>query len=164
MAAPPQFTPQQVTAAIRSGLRGERQNVDLPAGERERYAATYDASLAHYRQHARQSLADGDYLQAAEKSWGAYAQAVKLVAAQHGMKVSHHASIISVAGRLAALAAAADPDTAKLLRDGLATARSLHQHFYENDLPDDIVTANANDVASVISQLLYLFPPGLPEN
>ena len=164
MTTPPQFTPQQTTAAIRSGLRGERRNVDLPAGERERYAATYDASLSHYRQHVRHSLDDGDYLQAAEKSWGAYAQAIKLVAAQHGMKVSHHASIISVAGRLASLAADADPATAKLLRDGLATARSLHQHFYENDLPDDIVAANANDVASAIVQLLYLFPPGLPEN
>ena len=164
MPAPTQLNPQSVTAAIRSGLRGERQNVDRPAGETERCSAAYDANLAHYQQHARQSLAAGDYRQAAEKSWGAYAQTIKLVAAQHGMKVSHHASIISVAGRLATLANASDPAVAKTLRDGLATARSLHQHFYENDLPDDIVVANANDVASVIGQLLELFSPGTPAN
>lgn len=164
MPAPPQFTHQQITAAIRNGLRGERQNVDLPASETERCVATYDANLAHYLSHARHSLAEGDYRQAAEKSWGAYAQSIKLVAAQRGLKVSHHASIISVAGRLAALANTADPAIAKNLRDGLATARSLHQHFYENDLPDDIVTANAADVASVIGQLLDLFSPRAPAN
>lgn len=164
MTTPPQFTARQITAAIRSGLGSSRTNARLSTRRAAERSAAHRSILARYRQHARHSLDDGDYLQAAEKSWGAYAQAIKLVAAQHGMKVSHHASIISVAGRLASLAADSDPITAKLLRDGLATARSLHQHFYENDLPDDIVTASANDIASAIDQLLYRFPPGLPEN
>ena len=46
-----------------------------------------------------------------------------------------------------------------LLRYGLATARSLHQHFYENDLPDDEVFEAAADVDIAVALLQQLFPP-----
>ena len=114
--------------------------------------------LSHYRQHARQSLADGDYLQAAEKSWGAYAQTVKTIGADHRLRIAHHAGIAAVASRLAALVRASDPVAGSALRYGLATARSLRQHFYENDLPDDEVIEAAADVATAIDLMQRLFP------
>ena len=122
-------------------------------------SAVYRRSLAHYRQHAQDSLAEGDYLQAAAKTWGAYTQTLKIIAADRGLPLSHHASIIAVARRLAELVRPADPDAARTLRYGMSTARSLHQHFYENDLPDAEVADATADVMATIDLLQHLFAP-----
>ena len=165
MPAPPQYTPQAVTAAIRSGLREGRQLVELSPTEAETKAVTYRGNLAHYRRHVQKSLDEGDYRQAAEKSWGAYAQTVKAIAADHLLSVTHHASIIGVAGRLAALVAQSDAARGAQLTDALLIARSMHTHFYENDLPDTTVIAAAGRVASAVDLLQETFPPPpLPEN
>ena len=164
MTTPPQFTPQQITAAIRSGLREGRQSVEFSPSEAETKAAVYRSNLAHYRRHVQKSLDEGDYLQAAEKSWGAYAQAVKAIAADNLLSVSHHASIIGVAGRLAALVTQSDADTGATLTDALLIARSMHIHFYENDLPDETVIAAAGRVASAVDMLQEMFPPLPPAN
>ena len=87
--APPSFPPEQVTEAIRAGL-SQRENVALEPGEAAALTDTYLGNLDHYRQHVQKSLADGDYRQAAEKSWGAYAQAIKLIGAEHGLHVNSH--------------------------------------------------------------------------
>ena len=153
------LTPRQVTDAIRAGLRHGREPVNPPSPEIIAKSAVYRRSLAHYRQHAQDSLAQGDYLQAAEKSWGAYTQTLKIIAADRGLPLSHHASIIAVAGRLATLVGASSPEAGNTLRHGLSTARSLHQHFYENDLPDETVTASTADVMATIDLLQQLFAP-----
>ena len=155
---PPQFTPQQITAAIRSGLGSSPTGARLSTRRAAERSAAHRSILAHYRQHARHSLDAGDYLQAAEKSWGAYAQTVKAIGADHRLRIAHHAGIIAVASRLASLVRASDPVAGNALRYGLATARSLHQHFYENDLPDDEVIEAAADVASAIDLMQQLFP------
>lgn len=162
MTTPPQFTPQQVTAAIRSGLGSSRTNAWLSTRRAAERSAAHRGILSHYRQHARQSLADGDYLQAAAKSWGAYAQTVKAIGADHLLSVSHHASIIGVAGRLSTLATQSDADSGATLTDALLIARSLHIHFYENDLPDATVIAAAGRVASAIALLQEMFPASPP--
>ena len=158
MTTPPAFHSPQVVAAIRSGIGSARQDDQLSPRRAAQRSAAHRRILAHCRQHISKSLNEGDYLQAAEKSWGAYAQSIKAIGADHRLRISHHAGIIGVASRLASLVRASDPVAGNVLRHGLATARSLHQHFYENDLPDDEVTAAA-DVDTAVALLRQLFPP-----
>lgn len=159
MATHPNFSEQQVAAAIHAGLREGRRQVSLSPTEAEDKAATYRGNLAHYRQHTQASLDAGDYLQAAEKSWGSYAQTIKAIGADHLLSITHHASIIGVAGRLAILARSADPSFGDALQNGLAMARSLHQHFYEDDLIDDTVISHAEYVATAVDLMQELFAP-----
>ena len=158
MTASPTFQRPQVAAAIRSGIGG-RQNSRLSPRRAAQRSAAHRRILSHCQQHAQKSLNEGDYLQAAEKSWGAYAQTVKAIGADHQLRIAHHAAIIGVASRLALLVKASDPVAGNVLRYGLATARSLHQHFYENDLPDDAVIESAADVEVAVALLRQLFPP-----
>ena len=162
MTTPPQFTPQQITAAIRSGLGNSRTNARLSTRRAAERSAAHRSILARYRQHARHSLDDGDYLQAAEKSWGTYAQTVKAIGADHRLRIAHHAGIVAVSSRLASLVRESDATAGSALRYGLAMARSLHQHFYENDLPDDEVIEAAADVAIAIDLMQRLFPAEPP--
>ena len=147
---------QEVVDAIRGALpnRGE---IELPAERAADLSVVYRANLAHYREHIRQSLAADDYRQAAEKSWGAFAQAVKTAAADHGLHIPSHRGILQVSQRLATLAAQSNPDDAATLTGGLAFARSLHSHFYENDLADETVTAFADGVNQAVAVIEKLF-------
>ena len=155
--AQPSFPPEQVSDAIRAGL-SQRENVAAEPGEAAALTDTYLGNLNHYRQHVQKSLADGDYRQAAEKSWGAYAQAIKLIGAEHGLHITSHRTILRVAQQLASLAGQGDAELGRNLRHGLAAARSMHTHFYENDLPDETVMDSSVDVASAIALLQELFP------
>ena len=159
MAKHSDFSEKQVVDAIRAGLREGRQPARMSAGRAAERADTHRSIRARYQEHAQQSLSSGDYLQAAEKSWGAYAQTVKEIVADRQLRATHHGSIIGVAGELASLAGQADEVAGHTLRQGLATARSLHQHFYENDLPDQIVSSSAGDVSRAIDLLQELFSP-----
>ena len=135
MAEPSNLSLQQVADAIRAGLeRGTSSRLNYRRRKRPRSRRSNHGNLAHYRDHVQKNLDEGDFVQAAEKSWGAYAQAIKAVAANHGLRVTHHASIIGAADRIALLVRSSDTVAGDTLRHGLSTARSLHQHFYENDL------------------------------
>ena len=151
------FSVEQVAVAIRAGLREGRRQVSLSPTEAEDKAAVYRSNLAHYRQHVQTSLDAGDYLQAAEKSWGSYAQTIKVIGADHRLSIRHHGSVIGVADRLALLVGASDPPYGHVLSTGLVFARSLHQHFYENDLSDEMVVANSNEVNNAIDLMQELF-------
>lgn len=145
-----------VAAAIRAAFRvpsdSEIAPRDAPA-----LAITCRGMMEEYRQHGRQYLADRDYRQAAEKSWGAFAESVKSIAADYAMKISFHGTIVGVASRLSTLAAEDDTDTGEILREGLALARSLHQHFYENDLEPEDVHFSADRVAAAIDLMQQRF-------
>ena len=116
----------------------------------------YRSNLAHYRELAQKCLADGDYRQAAEKSWGAYAQTIKVIAAARGMNVANHRSLLRVAQELNTLVGSSDPAIADWLDRSFHTARSLHQHFYENDLPDESVIRAVGVVLDAIDLLQSL--------
>ena len=150
------FTPQQVDDAIRAGLRGSRRDFALSRDDAADKGDAYRGNLAHYRDLAQKCLADGDYRQAAEKSWGAYAQTIKVIAAAHGMNVETHRSLLRVASELNTLAGGADPAIADWLDHSFHTARSLHQHFYENDLPDASVIKAVRNVLDAIDLLQTL--------
>ena len=153
---PPPFAMQQVADAIRAGLNG-RADTEASPGEFEELSATYRGNLHHYREHVQKSLAEGDYLQAAEKSWGAYAQAIKIIGADHGLHIASHRSILRVADRLTALVGQTEDATAAALANGLLVARAMHTHFYENDLPGPTVVAGAGTVSTTIDLLQQLF-------
>ena len=154
------LSPLQVSDAIRAGLREGRQPVDLSPSEGTQQAGVCRRNLAHCRGHVQKSLDEGDYLQAAEKSWGAYAQSIKAVAADHRLRLTHHASIMGVADQLALLAGSVDPAAGQALRQGLSTARSLHQHWYEDDLSDTTVATDSREVMAAIDLLQELFLAG----
>ena len=157
MANLPNFTQQQVAEAIRAGLPN-RPDVLLSSPEASELADTYRENLAHYREHVQKSLADGDYRQAAEKSWGSYAQAIKAIAAEHRLRVRSHTSILRVSERLVSLVSLHNPTAGVVLDNGSNSAHSMHIHFYENDLPAETVVRRADGVVSAIDLLQELFP------
>ena len=150
------FTPQQVDDAIRAGLRGSRRDFALSRDDAADKGDAYRGNLAHYRDLAQKCLADGDYRQAAEKSWGAYAQTIKVIAAERGMNVETHRSLLRVASELNTLAGNADPAIADLLHVGYLAAQALHQHFYESHMQDSVVIKSAGNVRDAIDLLQTL--------
>ena len=159
------FTEQQVNGAISVGLRGIRPgSYTLPPAEAAQKEADYRNNLAHYRSVAQRCLAEGDFRQAAEKSWGAYTQTIKAACAGYGVNLETHRNLVRVAQEFTALAAAnpnvAGQDAETRLSTGFAYARSLHQHFYENDLSDAEVEREAQDVMAAIDLLQRLFYRG----
>lgn len=158
MTTPPQFTTQQVTAAIRSPAGRRRPPTALAPHEAADKAAAYRDSLAHYRRHAWQSLADGDYRQAAEKSWGAYTQTIKAIAADYQSLIPTHAGIIRASEQLIDLVdQSGRSDLALILDRGFVAARALHINFYENDMPARSVRAAFNDVGAAIDLMQQLY-------
>ena len=147
---------QDTAAALRAAMRG-RSDTELRPEDTARVAASYRRNLDYYRQHGQECLAAGDYRQAAEKLWGAYAQSVKSIAADYGVRISFHGSIISVGHALATLAAQNDSAAGESLDAGLDAGRSLHQHFYENDLPDLAVIRRSHRVAAAIDLMQRRF-------
>ena len=156
--APPSFTGEQVVAAIRAAF-SPRWDTSLSREDAAAQAATYRANLAHYRQHVQRSLDESDYLQAAEKSWGAFTQIVKAIGADHQIRLSSHIGIMRVAGELAKLIAQTAPEGGGRVSDASVMAHSLHLHFYENELPDDRVIQSATTVSDAIDLLQDWFPP-----
>ena len=150
------FTTQQVDGAIRARLR-EYRRLRLPTEEAQRKNATYRGNLSHYRSVAQKCLNEGDYLQAAEKSWGTYAQAIKSAGAAYGVHVNTHSAVLSVSQALTDLVATTDEPIAVRLDTGFHKARSLHQHFYENDLADSAVERAIADVMDAVGLLQTLF-------
>ena len=153
----PIFTPQQVEQAIHHGMRGDRRRYEIGAAEAGQKNATYGSNRAHYHNVAQKCLREGDYLQAAEKSWGVYAQTIKGVSASYGVRVSTHANILSVAQSLSRLAFGVDSETGGRLRQGFRSAQILHQHFYENSLDEEEVRQSVGEVMDAVDLLQTLF-------
>ena len=154
----PTFTNEQVVAAIRTAF-SPRWDTSLSEEDAAAHAETYRANLAHYRQHVQRSLDEGDYLQAAEKSWGAFTQIVKAIGADHQIKLSSHVGIYRVAGELASLVGQLNPDAENMLNDTATLVSGLHTHFYEGNLTDAMVGQSAGTVSDGIDLLQEYFPP-----
>ena len=154
----PTFTNEQVVAAIRTAF-SPRWDTSLSEEDAAAHAETYRANLAHYRQHVQRSLDESDYLQVAEKSWGAFTQIVKAIGADHQIKLSSHVGIYRVAGELASLVGQVDPNAEVVLNTVTASVHSLHTHFYEGDLTDAVVIQSAGTVSDGIDLLQEYFPP-----
>ncbi len=151
-----EFSAEQVAEAIRAGLP-RRPDIVLTEAEAAESTATYRDNLTHYREHVQESLAGRDFRQVAEKSWGAYTQTIKAIAADHRLRVRSHANILRVAEQLTSLVSSSDPDLGAVLDMGANSAHSLHIHFYENDLPNETVSRRAASTAEAIDVMQEIF-------
>ena len=154
-----EFPSEQVSEAIRTGLPN-RPEIALTDSEADELKTTYRDSLGHYREHVEKSRADGDLRQVAEKSWGAYTQTIKAIAADHRLRVRSHSNILRVAERLTSLVLSSNSEMGAILDVGANSAHSLHIHFYENDLPDETVLRRAGSTAEAIDLLQEIFGTG----
>ena len=163
-ATPSSFTGEQVSAAIRAGY-SPRWDTALAPADARRHAANYRANAAHCRRHIRRRRDESDYLQVAEKSWGAFTQTVKAIVAHQEMHITSRIGIMRVARELSDLVARVDPAAGNHLKLAAAYAHSLHLHFYENDLPDAMVAENSAAVVAAVDLLqnLFLPPQSAPE-
>ena len=109
----------------------------------ERYPALHGG----YLEDGTALLARGDYPRAAEKLWGAAAQAIKAVAAQRRWLRSSHRDLRGVIDRL--YRETGNQDLPRLL----STAESLHANFYEDFMSGEVVQLHAGDVRRLVEQL-----------
>ena len=96
---------------------------------------------------AEEALAQGDFLQASEKLWGAAAHMVKSVAEARGWAHSGHRELFEVVNRLTNESGDLEP------RHLFHTANSLHSNFYENWMAEDWIEAGAKEVGEFLHKL-----------
>lgn len=102
-----------------------------------------------YLKEAEELFAKKDHAQASEKVWGAFVEAVKVVAADRGMSLGTHRSIAEFVSKL-------DKDHPEwMLRNVFRHAESLHTNFYEDHLPEDYVVESKEVILRAISKLLH---------
>jgi hypothetical protein len=100
-----------------------------------------------YLREADEFLAEGDFVQASEKAWGAAAQAVKMVASKRGLELRSHGELHKFIVNLTV--ETKDEEIRGLWRsEGM-----LHQNFYENWLPGEMVADNIEDVKELVRKL-----------
>jgi len=100
-----------------------------------------------YMEDADDFLSKKDYVQASEKAWGAAAQIVKALATRGGVELRSHGELHK---EVVKIAKEAGDDEIRLLWQ---SAISLHQNFYENWLPPEMVEKNVEDVKRFIDKL-----------
>jgi len=114
--------------------------LELPAEVHHRLARKYI-------READELLAQGDYIQASEKGWGAAAQSIKAVALKRGLELRSHGELHKFVAKLAAETGEEE------LRRLWQSAGMLHQNFYENWLPKEMVAGNIEDVKKLMQRL-----------
>ncbi len=103
-----------------------------------------------YIREAEELLAKKDYVQASEKAWGAATQIVKAVAAREGRELRSHSELHREVARIAG--EVGDEEVRMLWQ----SAGMLHQNFYENWLPGEMVEGNIRDVKRFVEKLRQL--------
>ena len=96
---------------------------------------------------AQEELANGDFLQASEKAWGAAARALKAVAEREGLRHQSHRDLVLVIGFLV------DTTGQQELRRGFQVAESLHANFYESWMSENLVRSSIFDVVQLVTRL-----------
>ena len=100
-----------------------------------------------YLKDAEELMKKGDYVQASEKAWGAASQMLKAEAAGRGVELRGHSAlhrfVITIARERG------DEEIRRLWQ----SAGMLHQNFYENWLPKEMVVENIKDVKDFIKRL-----------
>jgi hypothetical protein len=118
----------------------------------ERYLALHEK----YLRDGERLLAEGDYVQASEKMWGAVATMVKAVSEERGWRHYRHADL----GRAVGNIALATGDQEYVLLFGFA--EQLHANFYDNFLSGQAVEEAARKMRDLIQRLVS-FRGGLGE-
>lgn len=100
-----------------------------------------------YLQDAKELLKKQDYLQASEKLWGAAAQIVKAVALRDGKILRSHEAL----NRYIVILSRELHD--KSILGHFHVAGNLHQNFYEDCLPPEMVIEGAKTIEKLIKKL-----------
>lgn len=103
-----------------------------------------------YFREADELLKKEDFVQASEKAWGAVSQLMKAVAARKGIELRSHSELHKFVTELVT-----ETDD-KEIRRLWQSAGMLHQNFYENWLPKEMVIANIEDVKELVKKLKLL--------
>lgn len=102
--------------------------------------------------HAREEFNKGDYLQAAEKAWGAVAHLVNAIAIQRGWKVGTHRRLTENFSRING----ADGEPSDRRRLLFGSAQTLHANFYREFMSENEVRAGINDATELVAALKEL--------
>ena len=113
-----------------------------------KYAALSQESMAR----AEDYLEQGDLKQASEKSWGAAACALKSIAEQRGWQHQSHSLLFDISGQVAEELGRPD------LQDLFAVANTMHQNFYENWMPGEVVEHAVGRVKAYLTELEAVSP------
>ena len=89
-----------------------------------------------------------DYVQASEKLWGAAAEIVKVLAAKRGIALNSHRELYRFVAKLKI--ELHEPELLNLF----SLAGALHQNFYEDWLPPEVVMDHAEAVKELVSKLM----------
>jgi hypothetical protein len=103
-----------------------------------------------YMVEAEEFLRKGDLVQASEKAWGAASQIVKALAAKEGRELRSHGELHKQVAKIAR--ETKDEEVRSLWQ----SAGMLHQNFYENWLPPEMVEGNVKDVKKFVEKLRQL--------
>src|SRR2546429_330529 len=96
---------------------------------------------------AKRELAAGDSVQASEKLWGAAAQIVKGIADKRGWPHRAHRDLYVAVGRL--VHETGDQELGALF----TTASGLHQNFYEQLMPIELVQSGVPAIERLLQKL-----------
>ena len=111
-----------------------------------------------YLDEAEELIKKKDYVQAQPfkkaltekaslKLWGAAAEMVKVVAAKRGIEIKSHGELYKFVAKLKV--ELGDPELLRLF----SLAGALHQNFYENWLPPEVVIDCAEAVKELVAKL-----------
>jgi|YelNatPaOPRAMG01_1025707.scaffolds.fasta_scaffold16784_10 hypothetical protein len=103
-----------------------------------------------YMMEAEEFLKKGDLVQASEKAWGAASQIVKALAAREGRELRSHGELHKEVARITG------ETKDEEIRSLWQSAGMLHQNFYENWLPPEMVKGNIEDVKKFVGKLRQL--------
>ena len=110
----------------------------------------YTGAAREFLGKAQEALSEGDLAQASEKAWGAAAQMLKAVAERRGWPHGGHAHLYEVVRLL--VEETGDHQISTLFH----VAGNLHNNFYENWLPMELVAAGLTDVRQLVDKLEQL--------
>lgn len=96
--------------------------------------------------HAEEEYARADYLQAAEKAWGAFAHCMNAIAIDEGWRVGTHRRLRDNAKRLIDR----DPEHAERRRLLLGSVESLHMNFYQELMTEGEVREGIDNASELI--------------
>ena len=97
--------------------------------------------------HADDQFAQGDFLQASEKAWGAVAHFLKALAAPRGLPHSSHYDLRQVVAHLVS-------ETGNdRIRGLFSVCESVHANYYEAWMNEDILERSLADVRELITLL-----------
>lgn len=115
----------------------------MPDSDSDKYANLSQ----YYIEQAEAYLQRGNLLQASEKSWGAAACALKSIAEERGWQHQSHSLLYDISNQIA------DQFNRPDMSAMLSVAKSLHQNFYENLMPEPEVAYGVGSARAYLAEL-----------